>query len=245
MADTAPTNLIALRDGKRQAEALITARYAEGLIDDLELERRLELVQDADTMLALERLIVDLVEPGTAPSTALAVRGPAGGGALVGTNADARALVRPEDIALERQFTALFSSVEQNGRWTPARMNKVLDVFGEATLDLREAMFGPGPTILDVTCVFASLVLIVPPGLAVRIEASVTAASVERDPNIQEAPATPGDPVVVIQGFLLFASLEIRDRLPGENRRQARRRHRALRKAAKQEQRALASGRKP
>lgn len=242
MAETAPTNLIALRDGKRQAEALITARYAEGLIDDLELERRLELVQDADTMPALERLIVDLVEPGTAPSTALAI--PSQGGALVGAKTDARTLARLEDIAPQRQFTALFSSIEQNGCWTPARYNRVLDVFGEATLDLREAVLGPGPTVFDVRCVLASLVILVPPGLAVRIEASAGAASVERDEHISEKPAGPNDPVVVIQGFVLFASLEIHDRMPGESRREARRRHKALRKAAKQERRALTSGRK-
>ena len=245
MADTAPTNLIALRDGKRQAEALITARYAEGLIDDLELERRLELVQDAQTLPALEALIVDLVEPGVAPSTALAIpnSGP-NQGALAVPHANTYALARPEDIASKRQFTALFSSVEQVGRWTPARHNVVIDVFGDATLDLRDAELGPNVTIIDVRCVFASLTLIVPPGLAVRIEASATAASVERDQNISEAPRGPGDPVIVIQGFLLFASLEIHDRMPGESRREARRRHRALRKAAKAERRALASGRK-
>jgi hypothetical protein len=232
MADAPPTNLIALRDGKRQAEALISSRYAEGLIDADELERRLELVQDAETMAALERLIVDLVEPGTAPSTALMIpSAPSPSG-----NQDA--LARLDDIAPQRQFTALFSSVEQAGRWTPARHNRVVDVFGDATLDLREAELGPGTTIIDVRCVFASLVLIVPPGLAVRIEASATFASVERDEHINEQPRAAGDPVVVIQGIVLFASLEIHDRMPGEGRREARRRHRALRKAAKKQRRA-------
>lgn len=241
MADAPPTNLIALRDGKRAAETLITERYAEGLIDGDDLERRLELVQDAETMTALERLIVDLVEPGTAPSTALVPRA----SVAIGTaTTDATALARLDDIAPQRQFTALFSSVEQVGRWTPARHNRILDVFGEATLDLREAVLGPGPTIIDIRCVFASLVLIVPPGLAVRIEASATFAGVERDEQISEQPRGPGEPVIVIQGLLLFASLEIHDRLPGESRREARRRHRAVRKASKRERRALASGRK-
>jgi hypothetical protein len=242
MADTPPTNLIALRDGKRQAEALITARYAEGLIDGDDLEQRLDLVQDAKTMEALEHAIVDLVEPGTAPSTVLAI--PDSRGTIATASTNSYTLARLEDIALERQFTALFSSVEQNGRWTPARYNRVLDVFGDTTLDLREAELGPGVTIIDVRCVFASLVLIVPPGLAVRIEASATFASVERDKHIGEQPRAPGDPVIVIQGTVLFASLEIHDRMPGEDRRDARRRHRALRKAAKRERRALTSGRK-
>jgi hypothetical protein len=249
MVDAPPTNLIALRDGKRAAETLISERYAEGLIDGDELERRLELVQDADTIAALERLIVDLVDPGTAPSTALVPRAAAGAPgariAVPSAHTHSHALAQLDDIAPQRQFTALFSSVEQGGRWTPARHNRVIDVFGEATLDLREAVLGPGPTIIDVRCVFASLSLIVPPGLAVRIEASATFASVERDEHISEQPHGPGEPVIVIQGVLLFASLEIHDRMPGEGRREARRRHRALRKAAKRERRALTSGRKP
>jgi hypothetical protein len=237
MADAAPTNLIALRDGKRQAEALITYRYAEGLIDSDELERRLELVQDAKTMAALELLIVDLVEPGTAPSTALVPV--ASGTPSPSAGGDARTLMRLDSIDQQRQFTALFSSVEQTGRWTPARHNRVVDVFGEATLDLREAELGPGATIIDIRCVFASLTLIVPPGLAVRIEATATFSAIERDKHITEQPRAPGDPVVVVQGMLVFASLDVHDRMPGESRREARRRHRALRKAAKQEQRAL------
>jgi hypothetical protein len=200
-------------------------------------------VQDAATIDALEHVIIDLVDPGTAPSTALVPKAPSAMGASVAMGS-AHTLMRLEDIAPERQFTALFSSVEQVGRWTPARTNRVIDVFGDATLDLREAALGPGPTIIDVRCVFASLVLIVPPGLAVRIEASATFASVERDKHISEQQRAPGDPVVVIKGVVLFASLEIHDRMPGEGRREARRRHRALRKAAKREQRALKSGRK-
>lgn len=246
MADAPPTNLIALRDGKRAAETLISERYAEGLIDGDELERRLELVQDAETIDALERLIVDLVDPGVAPSTALVPRAQVAAGyglANASARTDAHALAQLDDIAPQRQFTALFSSVEQGGRWTPARHNRVIDVFGDATLDLREAVLGPGPTIIDVRCVFASLVLIVPPGLAVRIEASATFASVERDEHISELPRGPGEPFVVVQGLLVFASLEIRDRMPGESRREARRRHKAARKAAKRERRALASGR--
>jgi hypothetical protein len=240
MADAPPTNLIALRDGKRQAEALITSRYAEGLIEGDELDRRLELVLDAKTMDDLEGVIVDLVEPGTSPSTALVIAAPRAPSPYA--SGEARTLMRLEDIPSERQFTALFSSVEQDGRWTPARHNRVLDVFGSAVLDLREAELGAGTTIIDLRCVFASLELIVPPGLAVRIEASATFSSIERDKHIGEQPRGPGDPVIVVQGVLVFASLEIHDRMPGENPRQARRRHKALRKAAKRERRALKRG---
>src|SRR5690606_3908851 len=219
--ELAPTNLIALRDGKQQAEALISARFAEGLIDQDELERRLEAVQDARTMVALERLIVDLIEPGSSPSTAL-VRTSSG---------PSVALARTDEVPASRRIVARFGSVEQRGRWIPARHNLVIDVFAEAVLDLREVVLGPGETVIELRCAFASAELIVPPGLAVRVEASVLFAGVERDREIPTDPLAPGDPVVVITGWLAFASLELLERLPGERGREARRRHRAHRKA--------------
>jgi hypothetical protein len=194
MAETtelAPTNLIALRDGKQRAEALISARFAEGLIDQDELEHRLEAVQDAHTMAALERLVEDLVTPGTAPSTALA---------------------RLDDIAPARRIVARFGSLEQRGRWSPARHNAVIDVFASAVIDLREAVLGPGETVFELRCVCASAELIVPPGLAVRVDARVSFASVERAPGIPCDPIRPGDPVVVISGSIVLASLELRER---------------------------------
>lgn len=216
-----PTNLIALRDGKQQAEALISIRFAEGLIDQDELERRLEAVQDARTITELERLIADLVEPGVSPSVALAR-----------TDAPAStALVRLEDIPGERRIAAWFGSVEQRGRWVPARHNQVVDVFAEVVLDLREAVLGPGETVIELRCTFASAEVIVPPGLAVRVDARVLFAGVERDPEIPESPLAPGDPLIVISGRITFASLELIERRPGERSRDARRRHRAERRA--------------
>jgi hypothetical protein len=186
--ELAPTNLLALRDGKQQAEALISSRFAEGLIDQDELERRLEAVQDAASLAVLEQLIADLVAPGTRPSTAL---------------------VRPQDIAAERRLVARFGSLEQRGRWAPARRNAVIDVFASAVIDLREAVLGPCETVFELRCVFASAEVIVPRGLAVRVDARVLFASVERARGIPSDPLTPGDPVVVITGSIMFASLEV------------------------------------
>ncbi len=219
--ELAPTNLIALRDGKQRAEALISARYAEGLIDQDELERRLDAVQDARTMTALERLIVDLVEPGTAPSVALARRdaGPS------------VALARREQVPDTLELRTWFGELEQRGRWTPARATKVVTVFGETELDLREAALGPGETVFELRCMFAETQLIVPPGLAVRVQAQISFGAVERDEVIPTDPAAPGDPAVVITGRILFGKLELREREAGERKKDARRRHKARREA--------------
>jgi hypothetical protein len=222
--ELAPTNLLALRDGKQRAETLISARFAEGLIDQDELERRLEAVQDARTMAELERLIIDLIEPGSSPRTALAPR----------SSTPSVALARLEDIPEHRRIVARFGSFEQRGRWIPARHNVVVDVFAEAVIDLREAVLGPGETVFELKCVLASAEVIVPPGLAVRVDAHVSFASVERDPEIPSDPLEPGDPVVVLSGSIVFAAVELKERRPGERGRDARRRHRKQRKALRE-----------
>jgi hypothetical protein len=221
----APTNLIALRDGKQRAEELISTRYAEGLIDQDELERRLEAVTHASTLAVLERQIVDLVEPGTSPSAALARRSPA--------TAPSTALARREDVAAQRRIIAVFGSHEERGRWTPARCNELIGVFATAVIDLREATLGPGETEIELRCVFTSAEVLVPPGLAVRVDAGVIFSSVEREPEIPAEPAGPGDPVVVLTGVLVLASLELYERRVGESKRDARRRHAGQRRIQK------------
>lgn len=230
MAGQGPTNLIALRDGKQRAEALITARYAEGLIDQDDLERRLEALQDAETLGALEALIVDIVEPGTSPSAVLVRRS---SGSELDAASPSLALAQLEDIAPTRRLTAIFANLDQHGDWTPARTNQVVDVFAEASLDFRAAKLGPGETHIELTCVFGSTQLLVPPGLAVRVEANLILAEISRDPAVVEVPRAANDPVLVITGLALMASLEISERLLGETPREARKRKRRLRRKAR------------
>lgn len=226
--DEAPrTNLIALRDARQRAEALITTRYAEGVIDDDALDTRLERLNAADSVAAIDELIADLVDPATAPTVALVPLGDAAMRPYSATDP------RLQQIPDEREVTAMFASVEQHGQWVPGRRTRVVDMFASARLDLREAVLGPGPTLIEINCVFAELVMIVPPELAVRVEARLLFSSLERDPNIREQPRSPDEPLVIVKGLVLFASFELRERLVGESRRQARRRRRALRKAAK------------
>lgn len=226
--DEAPrTNLIALRDARQRAEALITTRYAEGVIDDDALDTRLERLNAADSVAAIDELIADLVDPATAPTVALV---PVGNASMLEHGA---AHARLRQIPDERAVTAVFASVEQHGQWVPGRRTRVVDVFASARLDLREAVLGPGPTLIEINCVFASLEMIVPPELAVRVEARLLFSSLERDAGIREQPRSADEPLVIITGLVLFANFELRERLVGESGRQARRRHKALRKAAK------------
>ena len=229
MADdeTPPTNLLALRDAGRRAEDLITTRYAEGLLDDDELERRLDRLYAAGDLPTVEALVVDLVDPGQTAGTALVPTASPSPASPV-------ALARVDEIPAVREISALFSSLEQRGNWVPGRRTQVVDIFASAILDLREAVFGPGTSLIELNCVCASLVIIVPPELAVRVEARLLFSGFERDQGIREQPRTPEEPLVIVTGRVLFASLELCERMVGESSKQAKRRHKALRKAAAQ-----------
>ncbi|KIG17561.1 hypothetical protein DB30_03042 [Enhygromyxa salina] len=225
----APHNLVTVRDAKPHAEGVITHAYAQGLIDDDELERRLEALQDAETADAVERLIADLVDH--VDTTALAVP-------------TTIALANAQDVAPTRSIVAMFASIEQQGAWVPAQTNRLLGVFAEAELDFRNAHLAPGETRIELRCIFAEARIIVPPNLAVRVDASVIMGAVERDDTVPASPSGPNAPILVITGLVLFASVEIRERLPGEGKRDARRRRRATRRAARRARRAAKRQRK-
>ncbi|NVB41199.1 hypothetical protein G6O69_25395 [Pseudenhygromyxa sp. WMMC2535] len=216
--DGQPTNLIALRDAKAGAQALITRRFAEDLIDADELDRRLDTLLEAQTLEAVAALTRDLEEPGAPPGQALA------------RQSSGQALARLEDLPERRELTAIFSSIEEVGRWVPARHNRVTDVFADAKLDFCEAVLGPGETVVEIRCVFGSMEILVPRSLAVRVETSAVFADVSRDPEVRSEPEYPGDPVLVVRGSLVFASLEIREREAREGRWAAWRRHRGERR---------------
>jgi hypothetical protein len=243
MAD-APENLVALRDARQRAEALVARRYGEDLIDADQLDRRMERIADAKTMVQLEHAIADLVDPGTSPSSVLVAPTPAAvGQAIALRSSSGVALARADQVPEERSLTCVFSALEGIGPGPLARRNKLLCVFGSTELDLRECEFGPGATVIELQVVFGSVELDIPKGLPVIVEASVILAEVERKGVIPSSPRSPDEPHLRITGSLFAASLELREKLPGESNGEARRRRRRERKLAKAERKALARGR--
>ncbi len=201
----APTALVALRARRDDVIAILSEQFSRDALEVDELERRLELAQRASSLAALDALVADL--PVGAATTAL-VPPPA----------------PPVDgWPARRRIAAVFGSVDKGGTWTPARVITAVAVFGSVELDLREANLAPGVTELRVRCVFGSLELIVPPQLAVESDATAVFGSFE---ELHRAPAEPDPsrPTLRITGLTVFGSVEVETRLPGESRKDARRR---------------------
>lgn len=198
MAETPAGMLLRERD---EARTLLGEGYAQDWIDQTELDRRLDLVEQAQTIAELRELTVDLRPVGMA---------------LV-------------PVAETERIPVWFGSVERRGAWLAAPRTQVGVTFGNAVLDLRAAVLPAGATELElvVSVTFGSLEVIVPPGWQIDNRCRAILAAVEQDPSTAGRERR----TIRITGRVVFGSLEVHERLPGERTREARRRQRLAQKA--------------
>lgn len=211
------TSLVALRDRREEVIARLSEGYAQDLFDVDELDRRLDLAHAASTVAELDALVADL---GPAPSTSTAL-------VPVGSHA-----INDPSRVEKKKLGIWFGSVERKGTWSVPRELNARVVFGNGTLDFRDASIGPGVTTLQVSVTFGSLELILPPWLAIDVDVSSIAGNVEERHRVPRTP-DPAQPILRVTGGVRFGNLEISTRLSGETRSDARRREKRERKQLK------------
>jgi hypothetical protein len=226
-----PENRVALERVRDRTVALLGQRFAEDILDADELDERMEKAQTADTIDALRGLTADLENPDeTEPAFA-----PYAGAPPDPTSLDlgrpSVALARIEDVREHQRSVTLFGETKQTGAWTPPRILTSFTAFGETLLDFREARLAPGITEVELQTMFGEVEIILPPGLPVEIGCSAILASVNSDDALAPEPSDPDAPRLRITGFAVFAEVNVHRRLPGESKREAKRRKKAERKA--------------
>ena len=226
-----PAALVLVRERRDQVIALLSEQFSRDSFDIDELDRRLTLAQQAETVAALDALVADL--------PALASEAPA--------PATSTALVKPDEATLaawpaKSRRVAIFGGFERKGSWRCPRKLRIIAAFGGAQLDFREAQMAPGVTELHITAVFGGCELVVPPHLAVECDASAVFGGFE---EIHRAPRSvdPDRPVLRITGLAVFGGVSIETRLPGESQRDARKRNKREAKALREAGRAGLEGR--
>jgi hypothetical protein len=171
----------------------LSAGYAGDAFEVDELERRLALAHSAKTPAELDVLVTDLVP--VRASTALV---PA------------------------RKLDVVLGSIERVGPWVVPSHLAARVTWGNLVLDLREAKLGPGVTTIDVRCTMGNVEVIVPPSIAVDVDATSFMGNVEEDTDI----AATGASLVRIVGRVRLGNLEVTTRARGETKRDVRRRRR-------------------
>lgn len=203
-----------LDERRQQTIDRLAAAYADDRLDLEELERRMDSAERADTSEALVPLVADLP---AVPEPAVA----------------STALVPAGDVPEQRSLVTVFGNVKRDRAWTVPRRLKVVSVFGGTDLDFRKAHLGPGTTEVRVVSVMSGVRLLVPTGLPVEVDGVGILGSFDErvgDPEAGDEPASR----LRVSGLALLSGVEIEDRLPGESRRQARRRRKQARRALEQ-----------
>lgn len=174
-------------DRDRVTEVLADA-LADGRLNADEHKERLSAALSAVTLGDLAELTTDLVPPSAQP-----VR--LDGGSAV---------------------AALAGSQTRDGRWVVPGTVNVSAIFGEATLDFREALLTSRHTIVYVTAIGGRVLMIMPEGVAVVMSGSVFLGR-RRGGNAVAIPDDPDVPAFEVRGFVLGGQILIRH--PRQRRR--------------------------
>ena len=211
-----------LSQARQRTIDALCEHFANDAVVMEEFERRVEKAHRASTTAELKELLRDL-PGGTLPA-------PAGS-----RSSQVPAARRSLDLAdptrvKEREFVvAVLGGSSRKGRWSPARKNFSLAVFGGTQLDFREALMAPGVTELQVFALWGGVEIIVPPDLNVESHGFALLGGFEHAGGAVES-SDPDAPLLRITGMACMGGVEVSVRRPGESSRDAHRRHREERR---------------
>ncbi len=113
---------------------------------------------------------------------------------------------QPIRLDHRRPVTGVFTSDRRDGHWVVPASFPALAVFGEATLDFREALLQSTRTTIYATVVFGTLHLSVPEGVAVEIDGtSMLTRKINRSPRQR----SPSDPVIEVRAVGVGGTIRV------------------------------------
>lgn len=117
--------------------------------------------------------------------------------------------------ASDSSLVAVFGDVHREGRWTLAAQTSVVPVFGDVTLDLREASLEAAECQIRAYPVFGDVTVIVPPGVDVQVAGMLVFG--DRTSKLRTPPA-PDAPRVHVLAYGAFGDVKVLELAPGESR---------------------------
>ena len=213
--------LPSLDDARGKAVDILSEHFAHDLLSLEEFERLVTRVQEARSVADVGAVVDPFRTPPDGPQqggSETAGRLPGGTPPHPAWATRDRGLERARDSAV-----AVLGETKRTGHWVPARMTSVMATLGSVEIDLRDAALGPGEFVFDIRSILGSVEIIAPLGLRVECGGSAILGSI--DPGRPE-PVAPGvdRPLVRLNCMCLLGEIEVDFRLPGETKRQAKRR---------------------
>ncbi len=210
MSDLPSRPPAALDKARERVITQLCEHYANDTLADGQFEDRLDRAHAARSLQELDVLVADLPALRDASS-------PAALSAPVGEVRDKQTLI------------AVMGAATRKGSWVPPRKLHVFAIMGGVELDFREARFGPGIVEVEVFAMMGGVEVTVPPGVRVEVE-GVGIMGAFDDSETTPGPLDPHAPVIRIGGFALMGGVSVFTRLPGESRRDAKKRVRLERR---------------
>lgn len=201
-----PSELPVLAEARDTTVQRLSAHFAADHLEISELERRLDRVYSAGSPAELAELVADL------PALS------------VDQEVEVAPSVRVEPwraVPKTQTMVAVMGGAERKGQWTPPRNLNVVAIMGGGGLDFREAIFGEPVTEVTVVAIMGGVEIIVPPG--VRVESNGFALMGGFEQVAQEGTGADA-PLIKVNGFVCMGAVEMKVRLPGETKREARKR---------------------
>ncbi|HEX2093261.1 MAG TPA: DUF1707 domain-containing protein [Longimicrobiaceae bacterium] len=219
MNDTPPPPPVALNQARERTIRQLGEHFAQDHLEAEQLEERVDRALAATTLQELQELVRDLPALHSDP-------------ALTAAASPAIRTAPAEQVAERQAVVAIMGGASRKGSWVPPRELSVIAIMGGAELDFREARFGPGVLEVSILALMGGVEITVPPGVHVEVNGVAIMGGFDERASTP-LPADPSAPVIRIGGFAFMGGVEVRTRLPGETKGDARRRERVERREAR------------
>lgn len=204
---------------------LLTEAYARDNLDQAEFERRVALVEEAQTIEELDELVVDFPDHlRSAPNPALSPHLSAGTPPLTGDALESE-IARLDGLSAPTTFNLLGDKRVQL-RPEDRRVVRAVSVIGDCEVDLRRLAGAGGAVLVKVTALIGEIRLIVPRGTPVDIRMIGVIGDHERKrrsgglfkklarklgvlDEAEDATPPPPAPPVIVTGFRLIGDTVI------------------------------------
>jgi Domain of unknown function (DUF1707)/Cell wall-active antibiotics response 4TMS YvqF len=177
----APRDLRASDTDRERVVSLLAEALSDGRLTPDEHSQRMAAALSARTLGDLAALTADLALPAQQP------------------------------IHLEggQAVTAFFSTEERYGRWVVPSVVTCSAVFGEAIIDLREALLQHRHVLLNVYAFFGRVRLTVPAGVEVVMNGTEIIGR-QRGGTTRTVPASADVPVIEVRGYVIMSEVLVR-----------------------------------
>lgn len=115
----------------------------------------------------------------------------------------------PAAASAETAVTSVFGDHRRGGMWQLPQASSWKTVFGDVSLDLREARVPAGTIAIEARTIFGDVELLVPEGVLVETRTRAIFGDTKQSAG---AAAAPGAPRIVLTGSTVFGDVRVRAR---------------------------------